>query len=82
MIEASPLLYHNDLDIYTDEIEERHLRNIAEIKYIQQLIKDNKITPHMLSTNVFNTYYPSYVLNHHYSVFVPLINKLKDEKEI
>lgn len=35
----------------------------------------------MLEFNVFNTYYPSYVLHHHYNVFVSTIASLaKNEK--
>lgn len=76
MIDASPLLYKHDLDVYTDEISERHIRNIAEINYLQQLIRTNKIEPSMLANNVFNAYYPSYVLHHHYQVFMPLVGKV------
>jgi hypothetical protein len=76
MIEASPLLYRHDMDVYTDEIGERHIRNIGEIRYLQQLIRDGKLTPDMLATNVYNTYYPSYVLHHHYSVFLPMLRKV------
>ena len=36
----------------------------------------------MLTTNVYNTYYPSYVLHHHYSVFSPLVKKISLVKEM
>ena len=32
----------------------------------------------MLSTNVYNTYYPSYVLCHHYSVFSEVVKRVKN----
>ena len=80
MVDASLYLYRNDLDVYTDEVSEKHIRNMAELKYIQQLIRDNKITKEMLGANVFNVYYPSYVLQHHYNVFVPLLKKVSKEE--
>ena len=36
------------------------------------------MSPDMLTTNVYNTYYPSYVLHHHYFVFVSLLKKVKN----
>ena len=35
----------------------------------------------MLSTNTYNTFYPSYVLHHHYQVFLPLLQKVKKSSE-
>ena len=82
MMEASPLLYHHDYDVHTDEIAERHIRNTAELNYLQTLIRDNKISPDMLSTNVYNTFYPSYVLHHHYYIFTPLLNRFRKEQGV
>lgn len=36
----------------------------------------------MLRTNVYNTFYPSYVLHHHYFIFTPLLNKFKKEESV
>lgn len=82
MIEASPLLYKHDFHVYNDGITTRHHRNIAELSYIQSLIKNRTITPQMLSTNIYNAFYPSYVLANHYSVFLRMLIKLRDRSEI
>lgn len=81
-MEASPILYQHDLHFFNDDITTRHYRNIAELKYLQTLIKDNKINTGMLKYNVYNTFYPSYVLNHHYSFYLPILLKLNKNKEI
>jgi hypothetical protein len=36
----------------------------------------------MLSFNVFNTYYPSYVLTHHFDIFLPALEQLPASKDI
>ncbi len=45
------------------------------------LIKSGRIEPTMLEFNVFNTYYPSYVLHHHYNVFVSTISSFAESKQ-
>jgi hypothetical protein len=82
MMEASPLLYRHDYDVYTDEIAERHIRNTAELNYIQALIRNNKISPDMLKANTYNAFYPSYVLHHHYYIFTPLLHQLRKEQGV
>jgi len=74
-IGASPLLYKHDLHFYNDDITNRHNRNIQELKYLKELLKSGKIEPKMIKHNVFNTFYPSFVLHHHYDIFVPLLHK-------
>jgi beta-galactosidase GanA len=63
---ASPLLYKHDLHFYNDDITSRHKRNIQELKYLKELLKSGKIEHKMVKHNVINTFYPSFVLQHHY----------------
>lgn len=38
-MEVSPAIYPNDLSIYTDDVDERHDRNMAEWRKLKTLIK-------------------------------------------
>lgn len=70
MIEASPILYQHDFRFYNDDVIARHHRNGEEIKKLIGMIGSGRVEQSMLEFNVFNTYYPSYVLHHHYNVFL------------
>ena len=73
MMGASPTLYSHDFLLYNDDIIARHTRNIKQFQLLKSLLKEGKLESSMLSFNVFNAYYPSYVLHHHYEVFVPAL---------
>lgn len=79
---ASGTLYPHDYHFYNDDVVARHNRNIKEITLLKTLLKEGKIEPPMLSFNVFNTYYPSYVLHHHYDVFIPALAQFASQKEV
>lgn len=72
-MEASPHLYAHDFSFYNDSISDRHKRNLRELAYLKKLLKQNKLTPSMLSHNTINTFYPSYVLHHHYFTFLEIL---------
>lgn len=72
-MDMSPQIYKDDYSIYTDFVDDRHLRNIREFKDLVNLLKNNKISKKMLITNTINSYYPSYVLNHHFCTFLGII---------
>jgi hypothetical protein len=77
MTGASKIIYPHDYHFYNDDIETRHSRNIKELSYIRTLLREGKIEPKQLPYNIHNTYYPSYVLHHHYQIFVPLLQKFR-----
>jgi prephenate dehydrogenase len=79
---ASPLLYSHDFLFYNDDIIARHSRNIKELSLLKSLLREDKIEPSMLSFNVINTYYPSYILHHHYDVFIPLLANFASNKDV
>lgn len=81
-MEVSPAIYQHDLSVYTDDVGERHDRNMAEWRKIKNLIKEGKITPEMLSNNTYNTFYPSYVLDHHYRVFMKVLRDCSKSKDL
>ena len=80
-MEVSPSIYQHDLSVYTDDVNERHDRNMAEWRKIKELIREGKLTPELLSSNTWNTFYPSYVLNHHWSIFMRLISGFSKSKD-
>lgn len=82
MMGASPLLYSHDFHFYNDDITTRHQRNTKELQLLRKLLKGGKIETNMLSFNVFNTYYPSYVLHHHYELFVPILSMFAEREDI
>lgn len=67
-----PKLYEHDFLFYNDTVEERHERNKKQIKKIIGALKTNQLSPQMLEYNTSNTFYPSYVLHHHYAHFTQL----------
>ena len=73
LIEASPHLYSHDFSIYNDSVSSRHQRYLREISYLKKLLKEKKLTPSMLSHNTVNTFYPSYILHHHYFTFLKIL---------
>lgn len=77
---ASPTLYPHDYLFYNDDVQTRHSRNIKELANIKQLLKEGKMEAAALPFNVFNTYYPSYLLTHHYSIFLPILQQFKAHK--
>jgi uncharacterized Fe-S radical SAM superfamily protein PflX len=81
MMGASPSLYPHDFLFYNDDVERRHSRNIQELAYLKKLIKEGKVEVDALQFNVYNSYYPSYVLHHHFDVFMPIIAQFASQKE-
>ena len=53
---------------------------MAEWRKIKELIKEGKLTPEMLASNTWNTFYPSYVLNHHWTIFMKLVSQFSKSK--
>ena len=78
---ASPSLYPHDYLFYNDHVERRHSRNIQELVYLKKLIKEGRVEVEALQFNVYNTYYPSYVLHHHFDVFLPILAQFASQKE-
>jgi len=72
-MEASPHLYSHDFTIYNDSVSSRHQRNLKEISHLKKLLKDKKLTANMLTHNTINTFYPSYILHHHYFTFLKIL---------
>jgi hypothetical protein len=66
-------VYPNDFDYYNDTFYYRHDRNIEEIKKIKTLLAKGVLKPEMLLYNTWNAFYPSYVLGHHFGVFLSIL---------
>lgn len=79
---ASPALYPHDYLFYNDDVTARHSRNIKEIAFLKSLLREDKLESSMLSFNVFNTFYPTYVLHHHFDIFLPVISQFSAVKEV
>ena len=77
---ASASLYSDDYDRYNDTVQERHQRNIKDIKQLIEALQKKVITPDMLEFNTSNTFYPSYILNHHCNHFSKLVSKLAEDE--
>jgi hypothetical protein len=45
VMEVSPSTYSHDLSVYTDDVNDRHDRNMGEWRKIKQLIREGKLTP-------------------------------------
>lgn len=71
--------YPNDFDYYNDTFYVRHDRNIQELNKIKTLIKQGILKQEMLLFNTWNAFYPSYIMNHHFTVYLQVLNLLSKE---
>lgn len=72
-------LYLNDFHYYNDTFYVRHDRNIEEIYKIKELISKGIIKPEMLVYNTWNAFYPSYILNHHFNIYMEILKMIASQ---
>lgn len=74
-------LYPNDFHYYNDTFYVRHDRNIQEIYKIKELMSKGIVKPGMLLYNTWNTFYPSYVLHHHFTIYLQILSMIASQTQ-